>query len=62
MAEGGYYAYIASQDGANYKLLRLLTNGPLPSIELNNPGIDFRVDTNGNRRGWGVWSAGGSGL
>lgn len=58
----GYYAYIASQDGGNYKIIRLVASGPLPSVEQNHPGIDWRVDTNGNRRGWGVWSSGGSAL
>ncbi len=58
----GYYAYIASQDGAEYKILRLLSNGPLPSIEQGDPGIDWRVDSSSNRRGWGVWSSGGSAL
>lgn len=61
--KGSYYAYCVSQARDNYKILRLTGNGnPLPSIELTNPGLDFRLNANGSRRAWGLWSPGGAGL
>lgn len=60
----GNYVYIASPGGADYKLLRLMPGGTtgLPSNELTNKNLDYRVTTSGERRGWGFWSPGGSGL
>lgn len=58
----GYYAYIASSGGSQYKILRLLGSGPLPGPEQNDPGIDWREDSEGRDRGWGTWSSGGSAL
>ena len=56
---GGYYAYIWSIDGANYKLVRLVPGGvSLPVVEQSDPG----PDTTRPGRGWGVWSPGGSSL
>lgn len=57
-ANGDYYAYICSKGGLNYKLVRLVTSGTVPSVELSNPGIDPLR----GKRGWGVWSSGGSSL
>lgn len=62
---GGYYAYIWSGSGAEYKLVRLATSAAnLPDIEQNQPNADLaRRDTNsGKDRGWGYWSNGGSNL
>lgn len=56
---GGYYAYIWSTNGANYKIVRLVPTGtPLPSVEQSNPN----PDTARSGRGWGLWSSGGGGL
>lgn len=56
---GNYYAYCFKTGGVDYKLIRLVTTAPLPSIEsTNNPDIDPSRST----RGWGIWSSGGSGL
>lgn len=56
---GGYYAYIWSENGANYKLVRLVPSGvQLPSVE---QGLS-NADTTRPGRGWGVWSPGGSGI
>lgn len=55
----GYYAYIWSANGANYKIVRLVsTTDPLPSVETSHPN----PDTARPGRGWGYWSSGGSGL
>jgi general secretion pathway protein G len=55
----GYYAYIWSAMGADYKLVRLVPDGvSLPTVEQSNPN----PDTTRPGRGWGYWSAGGSGL
>ncbi len=57
--KGGYYAYLWSANGADYKIVRLSTStANLPSIEATNPN----PDTARPGRGWGVWSSGGSGL
>lgn len=57
---GNYYAYCFSTGGTNYKIMRLTPGGvALPEVEsTNNPDIDPVRPT----RGWGIWSAGGSGL
>ena len=59
---GGYYAYCWSAYGTAYKIIRLVPTGPLPSVELANANLDYRQDSNGNRRGWGLWSSNGAGL
>lgn len=60
---GGYYVYIASANGVDYKILRLMPGGtPLPSVELSNSNLDYRTNSDGSRRGWGYWSSGGSGF
>lgn len=60
--KGGYYAYIVSASATEYKIIRLISSTPLPSIELTDPHLDYRVDASGNKRGWGIWSPGGSAL
>ena len=60
--KSGYYAYIASANASEYKILRLVPSGPLPGVELSDSNIDYRTDANGNKRGWGIWSPGGSSL
>jgi len=57
---GGYYAYIWSTNGTNYKLVRLIPGGGivLPAVEQSNPN----PDTARPGRGWGYWSPGGSAL
>ena len=56
---GGYYAYIWSANGADYKLVRLVnTNETLPASEAALPN----KDTTRSGRGWGYWSPGGSGI
>jgi len=56
---GGYYVYIWSANGANYKLIRLVPSGiPLPTIEQGASNVDPARST----RGWGYWSVGGSTL
>jgi type II secretion system protein G len=56
---GGYYAYIWSTNGADYKLIRLVPNGvPLPSPEQANP----HPDPARPGRGWGIWSSSGASL
>lgn len=55
----GYYAYIWSANGENYKLVRLIPSGvQLPTVEQANPS----PDPTRSGRGWGVWSSGGSSL
>lgn len=55
----GYYAYIWSANGANYKLVRLIPSGvTLPSVEQSNPN----PDTTRPGRGWGYWSPSGNAL
>lgn len=55
----GYYAYIWSANGADYKLVRLVPGGvTVPQVEQSNPNPD-PVRTG---RGWGYWSTGGSSL
>jgi general secretion pathway protein G len=55
----GYYVYIWTEGGADYKLVRLVnTASQLPNIEKSNA----RPDTYRTGRGWGTWSPGGSGL
>lgn len=52
----GYYVYIWTANGAEYKLLRLVGEGEtIPTIEQSNSNID----PNRSIRGWGYWSAGG---
>jgi len=56
---GGYYAYIWSANGVDYKLVRLVPTGtPLPAPEQSNP----HPDTARTGRGWGYWSDGGGSL
>ncbi|MGB3945403.1 MAG: prepilin-type N-terminal cleavage/methylation domain-containing protein [Candidatus Saccharimonadales bacterium] len=56
---GGYYAYISSANGTEYKIVRLATIAAnLPTIESGHPS----PDTARPGRGWGIWSPGGSGL
>ena len=56
---GGYYAYIWSTNGTEYKIVRLSTSAStLPAVEVN----DSNPDTYRPGRGWGVWSSGGAGL
>lgn len=51
--KGGYYAYIVTANGANYKLVRLVPSGSeVPTIEQSDPGMDPVRGL----RGWGVWS------
>ncbi len=55
----GYYAYIRSSDGQNYKIVRLVNSDQtLPSVEQS----DASPDLTRPNRGWGVWSPSGSGL
>lgn len=57
--KGGYYAYIVTMNGVNYKLVRLVPSGSqVPAVEQSDPGIDPARGL----RGWGVWSPGGSGI
>ena len=57
--KGSYYAYIASANAANYKLVRLVPSGtPLPSAEASDPN----PDPSRAGRGWGIWTPGGSAL
>ncbi|MGH7218222.1 MAG: type IV pilin protein [Candidatus Microsaccharimonas sp.] len=52
----GYYAYIWSANGADYKIIRLVPSGAmLPQHERDLPNIDPQRTT----RGWGIWSDGG---
>lgn len=56
---GGYYAYIWSANGVDYKLVRLTLSGvALPAPEQSNPNPDAARPG----RGWGYWSAGGASL
>lgn len=52
-----YYAYCASANGADYKIVRLVVGGTTLSVteSNNNTGLD----PNRVGRGWGVWSSGG---
>lgn len=53
---GGYYAYIVTANGTNYKLVRLVPTGvQVPSTEQSDPGMDPARGL----RGWGIWSPGG---
>lgn len=55
----GYYAYIWSANGVDYKLVRLINTGDtLPASEAALPN----KDTTRTDRGWGYWSSGGSAL
>ncbi len=57
--KGGYYAYIYSANGADYKLVRLASSpANLPTVERSAAN----GDPSRTGRGWGYWSAGGSGL
>ena len=58
-SNGDFYGYMCSAGGVEYKLVRLVAQGKtVPSVELSNPGID----PHRGKRGWGVWSSGGSSL
>ncbi len=53
---GGYYAYIWSANGVDYKIVRLVPGGlTLPDHERSVTNIDPQRTT----RGWGFWSDGG---
>jgi len=54
-----YYAYCWTAGGTQYKVLRLVASGSVPTVELSG-NID--IDPNRGNRGWGYWSAGGAGL
>jgi type II secretion system protein G len=56
-----YYAYCATANGGEYKVMRL-TDGvkPLPAIESSSSNI--KIDPTRPTRGWGYWSSGGSNL
>jgi prepilin-type N-terminal cleavage/methylation domain-containing protein len=56
---GSYYAYCWRGDGVEYKLVRLVPSGTVPSIEQTS---DVTMDPNRGWRGWGFWSPGGSAL
>lgn len=58
-AGANYYAYCWTANGTDYKVIRLVPGSSVPAAELaGNTNID---PARGNR-GWGYWSAGGSGL
>ena len=54
-----YYAYCWSGNGADYKVLRLVSSGTVPSVEQDS---SVTMDPNRGWRGWGFWSPGGSTL
>lgn len=54
-----YYAYCWSGSGAEYKIVRLVPSGTVPSVEQSS---DVAMDPNRGWRGWGFWSSGGSAL
>ena len=54
-----YYAYCWNGSGAEYKVLRLVPSGTVPSVEQDS---SITVDPNRGWRGWGFWSPGGSAL
>lgn len=54
-----YYAYCWNGNGAEYKLVRLVQSGTVPSVEQSS---DVAMDPNRGWRGWGYWSPGGSAL
>jgi general secretion pathway protein G len=54
-----YYAYCWNGSGAEYKLLRLVPSGTVPSVEQSS---SVTMDPNRGWRGWGFWSPGGSAL
>jgi prepilin-type N-terminal cleavage/methylation domain-containing protein len=54
-----YYAYCWSTNGADYKIMRLVPSGSVPSNELDG---SVAIDPNRGNRAWGYWSAGGAGL
>ena len=56
---GGYYAYLWSALGVDYKITRVVPVGAsLPSNESSHPSID----PNRSTRAWGIWSEGGATL
>lgn len=54
-----YYAYCWNGSGAEYKIVRLVSSGTVPSVEQST---DVTMDPNRGWRGWGFWSPGGSNL
>lgn len=54
-----YYAYCWNGSGAEYKVLRLVPSGTVPSVEQST---DVTMDPTRGWRGWGFWSPGGSAL
>ena len=52
-----YYAYCWNGSGAEYKIVRLVPSGTVPSIEQTT---DVTMDPYRGWRGWGFWSSGGS--
>lgn len=54
-----YYAYCWSTNGTDYKVLRLVPSGTVPSVEQDS---SVTMDPNRGWRGWGFWSPGGSAL
>lgn len=55
----GYYVYLRSGDGQDYKIVRLVSSGvTLPAVEQSDP----KPDLTRPNRGWGVWSPGGGNL
>lgn len=60
---GGYYAYIWSAGGTDYKLIRLVpADASLNSVEASSSNLDYRTNPSGAPRGWGYWSANGANL
>lgn len=56
--KGGYYAYLWSTNGQDYKLIRAVPVAPLPPIEQSVPNLD----PNRSDRAWGYWSSNGASL
>jgi hypothetical protein len=54
-----YYAYCWSANGVDYKIVRVVPTGSVPSVELGGSTV---TDPNRGVRAWGNWSSGGSGL
>lgn len=54
-----YYAYCSSAGGVDYKVLRLVAAGSVPTVELSG---NQNVDPVRGNRAWGYWSTGGSSL
>ena len=58
-AGANYYSYCWNGSGAEYKLLRMVQSGTVPSVEQST---DVTRDPTLGWRGWGHWSPGGSAL